>query len=155
MGDHRTMSGSDEWRERLRRRVAYLADLIHRGLNDHFLQAGGESNLLLCKAILWDYIETVNRVTASPQGQAESGDVVLMDTPVWVHDEAFGETDRYIIVGPDEADTAAGRLSCLSPLGTALLLKRVGDRVTINAPGGEFTYRVVGVGAPPSAERQA
>ena len=49
--------------------------------------------------------------------------------------------ERYVIVHPSEAIVGAGRTSSQSPLGRALLGRRVGDEVEVAAPGG--TYRCV------------
>ena len=49
--------------------------------------------------------------------------------------------ERWVIVHPSEAALGAGRTSAHSPLGRALLGRRVGDKVEVAAPGG--TYRCV------------
>jgi len=51
----------------------------------------------------------------------------------------------FTIVGPEESDGAAGRISDLSPLGEALLGHVPGDRVDVRAPGGVWTLTVVDV----------
>ena len=45
-----------------------------------------------------------------------------------------GEEDEYQIVGVDEADPAAGRISWISPLARVLISRRVGDRVPFRSP---------------------
>lgn len=47
-----------------------------------------------------------------------------------------GDETLYTIVGPNEADPGAGKISNESPLGTALLGKRVGDTTRIRTPSG-------------------
>lgn len=49
----------------------------------------------------------------------------------------------YTIVGSEEADPAAGKVSNESPLGKAFLGKKVGDKVEVRAPSGSITYTVV------------
>lgn len=51
--------------------------------------------------------------------------------------------DEFILAEPEERVTGARVLSPRSPLGQALLGKKVGDRVSYEAPGGTFTYEVV------------
>jgi len=46
-------------------------------------------------------------------------------------------------VGEDEIDPAQGRISLQSPLGKALLGKRVGDAVEVSTPRGAVTWTVV------------
>jgi transcription elongation factor GreB len=64
----------------------------------------------------------------------------------WVEleDEA-GSRVRYRIVGPDEADVKAGRLSVESPLARALLGKEVGESVVVERPRGAVEYTVTQV----------
>src|SRR5580704_801720 len=55
----------------------------------------------------------------------------------WVELEAAdGGRARYRIVGPDEFDMAEGYISMDSPLGRALLARRLDDEVTVEVPGG-------------------
>jgi transcription elongation factor GreB len=61
--------------------------------------------------------------------------------------EGDGEEKVYTIVGVDESDPAAGRISWISPLARALLSKRVGDTVRLNLPGGNKTISVTGIGS--------
>jgi transcription elongation factor GreB len=51
----------------------------------------------------------------------------------------------YSIVGPDEADPSAGRISFQSPLGRALMKRRVGDVVTVQRPAGEIDIEIVAI----------
>jgi transcription elongation factor GreA len=48
-------------------------------------------------------------------------------------------------VGSAEADPRQGRISNESPLGRALLGKRVGDSVTVSAPAGTLMFQVVAI----------
>jgi transcription elongation factor GreB len=56
-----------------------------------------------------------------------------------------GARARYRIVGPDEFDMAEGYISMDSPLGRALLRKRLDEEVTVEAPGGERVYSIVSI----------
>ncbi|MSO41427.1 MAG: transcription elongation factor GreA [Solirubrobacterales bacterium] len=53
-----------------------------------------------------------------------------------------GEVKTWTLVGSTEADLANGRLSAESPIGKALLDRRVGDNVKIVTPRGDRTFRV-------------
>jgi transcription elongation factor GreA len=59
--------------------------------------------------------------------------------------DSDGESDTYVVVSPNEADPRAGRVSSHSPVGRALLGRRVGESVVILAPGGSFTVRIESV----------
>jgi len=53
------------------------------------------------------------------------------------------KTVVYSVVGPVEADPLAGKISNESPIGEALMGKKVGDSVTITTPKGEISYEIV------------
>lgn len=56
-----------------------------------------------------------------------------------------GAESRYRIVGPDEFDMAPGYISMDSPLGRALLGKRLDDEVTAELPGGTRTFVIAAI----------
>ncbi len=56
-----------------------------------------------------------------------------------------GDKATYTIVGPVEADPINGKVSDVSPIGKALMGKKVGDKVTIKTPKSEINYKVVGL----------
>jgi transcription elongation factor GreA len=60
-------------------------------------------------------------------------------------EERGGDAVTYQIVGEDEADIKAGRISVSSPIARALIGKEVGDAVEVNAPGGARGYEIVEV----------
>lgn len=71
-------------------------------------------------------------------------DVVTPGLVVTVRDvEDSNIEDSFVLAEPEERVTGARVLSPRSPLGQALLGRKVGDRVTYEAPGGTFTYEVV------------
>src|SRR5580700_4163227 len=62
----------------------------------------------------------------------------------WVLLEADdGAQSRYRIVGPDEFDMAPGYISMDSPLGAALLRRRLDEQIAVATPAGERTYLIV------------
>lgn len=65
-----------------------------------------------------------------------------------------GAVVEYRIVGPDESETGAGRISIDSPLARALLKKSVDDQVTVTLPAGETRYTVLEIGYTPPVERR-
>jgi transcription elongation factor GreB len=56
-----------------------------------------------------------------------------------------GQRVEYQIVGPDEFDASAGRISMDSPLGQALLGKCCGDEVLVRRPKGDAVFEITGV----------
>jgi transcription elongation factor GreA len=69
-------------------------------------------------------------------------DFVRLGSKVTVSD-ASGEQEEYTIVGSAEADPRNGFISNESPVGRALLGKRVGEETDVEAPGGSFTLKVI------------
>jgi len=67
--------------------------------------------------------------------------VQVGDTVVIQEDD--GKPEEYVIVGAAEADPRAGKISNESPLGKALLNRRTGDIVTVDAPGGIFKVKIL------------
>jgi len=56
-----------------------------------------------------------------------------------------GESVAYQLVGPDESDVAAGRISVTSPLGRAMIGKEIGEEVVVAAPAGRRVYEIVDI----------
>ena len=54
-----------------------------------------------------------------------------------------GEDVEYQLVGPDESDVNGGRISVASPLGRAIIGRRPGDEIILEAPGGKRVYELV------------
>jgi transcription elongation factor GreA len=54
-----------------------------------------------------------------------------------------GESVEYQLVGPDESNIEEGRISISSPLGRAIIGRKEGDEIMLNAPGGKRIYELV------------
>jgi transcription elongation factor GreA len=67
----------------------------------------------------------------------------MFGATVTLLDEDTEEKIKYQLVGQDESDIRAGRLSISSPLARALIGKKVGDTVEVSTPGGSKSYEVV------------
>ena len=52
---------------------------------------------------------------------------------------------KKVVVGATEADPRNGKISDESPVGRALLGKKVGDEVIADAPGGEIKLKILGI----------
>lgn len=59
--------------------------------------------------------------------------------------KAGGDKVEYSIVGSEEANMLAGKISHQSPIGSALLGHKKGDSVTVQTPKGEVEYKIVDV----------
>lgn len=69
--------------------------------------------------------------------------MVSIGSTVKVQKTGEKEIREYKIVGSEEADMAHGKVSNLSPLGSALLGKKKGDKVDVNTPKGKIVYTLI------------
>lgn len=74
-----------------------------------------------------------------------NGDTIKFGATVTLADEDTDEEVTYQIVGADESDIKAGRISITAPLARGLIGKAVGDSVEVTTPAGSKSYEVVTV----------
>jgi transcription elongation factor GreA len=80
-------------------------------------------------------------IIEAAEGEEAGPGIVVTLRPV---DEATPEDESYLLGhSPEERAPGVRTVTSSSPLGSALIGKRVGDRVTYEAPAGVFTYEVV------------
>lgn len=72
-------------------------------------------------------------------------DVVNVGSTVVVKEVKTDEEDEYTIVGSAEADPLEGKISNESPVGQALIGKKVGDVVEVEVPDGIINYEICGI----------
>ena len=75
----------------------------------------------------------------------QAGDRIVFGATGELEDEDSGDVKTYQIVGDDEADIKAARISISSPLARSLIGKFEGDEVTCPAPKGLIHYAIVSV----------
>lgn len=117
-------------------------------LNEFFPQDIKERNEVL--QIMEKYIIHVNQF-AKKIKVVESGTnelpFVIIGSEVNLQDLDYNEETKLRIVLPLQS-MDGDDASCLSPIGLSLLLKKVGDEVSVKTPGGTFNYRVNSVSLP-------
>jgi len=74
--------------------------------------------------------------------KANSVDIVSIGSYVTIQEDGF-DPETYHLVGPTEADPRKGRISNESPIGRALMDKKVGDVAEADAPGGRIRFKIV------------
>ena len=72
-------------------------------------------------------------------------DCVRFASKVLIENLDSEEEVEYMIVGQEESDIRMGKISVSSPLGRALLGKKPGDEVVLQAPGGKRNYEIVDI----------
>jgi len=85
-----------------------------------------------------------NAEVIDPAKLASTGKVVF-GSLVELEDQDDGTRVTYQIVGEDEADVRAGRISVTSPIARALVGKAPGEVVDVTAPGGTRSYEILAV----------
>ncbi|WP_447976792.1 transcription elongation factor GreA [Candidatus Nitrospira bockiana] len=80
-------------------------------------------------------IETANRTS----------DTVVFGAIVSLLDLQTNEKKQYMLVGQDEADLKNGKISVQSPVGRALIGKRIGDQVEVTTPSKVVEYEVLDI----------
>ncbi len=146
-----TQEGADALREELKHRKSVLRAQItqaiaeareHGDLKENAeyhaareQQSFNEGRISEIEGKLADaQIIDVSRIT--PSGKVIFGATVTL---IGVED---GKEVRYKIVGEDEADLKAGKISIMSPIARAIVGKQVGDVAVVQTPGGELEYEV-------------
>ncbi len=75
-------------------------------------------------------------------GKIEPMGKVIFGTTVTLYNLDSEGSVRYQIVGEDEADVPAGKISVISPIARAIMGKREGEEVVVSVPAGELNYEV-------------
>ncbi len=100
-------------------------------------QAKIEARIVEIEAMLKN-IEIISDIKGSAK-------TVVVGARVKVYDEEFDEEVEYRVVGSTEADPRNNKISDESPAGRALLGKKVGDTVIVEAPAGEIKLKIVSI----------
>jgi len=130
-----------------------VADRLHRafqdGQDDDFVENAELEAARNEQAFMEGRIQELEDILKNHQlidNNNSPHDSVRVGDWVTVSEEGFDDDERYHLVGAAEADPTAGRISNESPLGEALLGKKVGEVVRVNAPNGILEFRVVKIG---------
>jgi transcription elongation factor GreB len=137
-------------RPKVTREVADAAALGDRSENAEYIY--GKRRLREIDRRIRFLSKRLDQLTVVPLRPAVPGRVYF-GAKVTLEDEA-GKRVCYQVVGPDEFDVAAGRLSVESPLGRALLGREEGDEVVVVRPRGPARYTLIEVTYPDPGEEE-
>jgi transcription elongation factor GreB len=131
--------------ELLKARAAKLREEHDRLAKD----PSGPGAAVRLKAVARDLAWFLDRVESAivVDPAAQPRDKVLFGARVTTVDEN-GATRTFTIVGEDEADAAAGTVSWVSPLATAVIGHRAGDVVIWKRPAGELDLEITAIDYP-------
>lgn len=72
----------------------------------------------------------------------EASGRVIFGTTITLYNLDTDKSVTYQIVGEDEADVPAGKISVISPIARAVMGKSEGDEIVVNAPAGDINYEI-------------
>ena len=91
------------------------------------------------------YLENVLR-SAEIISNGGGSDVVSVGSRVTIVEDGEDDEEVYMIVGAAEANPDDGKISHVSPIGSALLGAKKGDKVRVQTPGGSIIFKVKKIG---------
>ena len=91
-----------------------------------------------------DLLRIINKSMIIEETKGKS-DTVDVGSKVTVVNQKRGKKEKYFIVGSPEADPSKGRISNLSPIGKALLGKKIGQVAKVQVPAGTIDLEVLAI----------
>ena len=145
-----TREGEDALRRELRQLVETRRPALARKLKDAVAQGDLKENADYhdAKEQLGfvegrvQHIESV-LMNATIVDNAGPSDEVRVGSTVVIREVGGGEDEEYKIVGSAEANPRERKISRKSPIGSALLGKKIGKRVSVTTPDGEIKFKIV------------
>jgi transcription elongation factor GreA len=148
-----------EGMEKLQKELAYLTDVRRREVADRIRQArefgdisenseydDAKNEQGLLERRIGELQRRIRNVRVVDPSEAEE-DAVDLGTTVTLRVVGKGQERTFQIVGANESDPTSGKLSHASPVGRAVLKKKVGEKVTVSTPRGATEYEIVNVEA--------
>jgi len=89
----------------------------------------------------------LSRAVLQEEKEEAAEAVVRLGSTVLLRNLASGQLLRYTLVTPSEVNAAQGCISSASPVGKAILDRRVGEEVEVQAPAGPLRFRIEGIEA--------
>lgn len=127
-------------RHEIAARLEHAKSLGDLSENAEYQEAKEEQSLLESRIV---ELEEIVRNAVIIKKDATSH-LVQIGSTVKVKSDAGEET--YTIVGSEEADPKAGKISNESPLGKAFLGHKAGEKIEVKTPGGTYFYSIVQIG---------
>ncbi len=95
---------------------------------------------------LEDRISQLETILASAEiVEVHHSNTIEIGSKATVTKKGSKDSRVFTIVGSEEINTEAGKISFKSPLGSALLGKKKGEEFSLKTPGGDVTYTVVSI----------
>ena len=148
-----TARGESQLRDELRRLKAERPQLSaaigtareHGDLRENAEYHAAKEQQGLAEARIRDIEGKLSNAQVIEVSNLNAGGRGVFGATVRLADDEDGKEMRYQIVGEDEADIKAGRVSVTSPVARAMIGKSEGDTVEVSAPGGRQVYVIISV----------
>jgi len=147
-----------EGMEKLQQELSYLTEVRRKEIADRIRQArefgdisenseydDAKTEQGLLERRISELQRRVRNVKVVDLSEAVSDDSVDLGTRVTLRVVGKKEERTFQIVGANESDPPSGKLSHASPVGRAVLKRRVGEKVTVATPRGSTEYEIVNV----------
>jgi transcription elongation factor GreA len=129
-------------RPQIAQRIQEAKELTSAQNNAEFDDAKNEQAFVEGRILTLERI--IQNATLIDEEEAHHSNRVRLGSTVTVANQD-GHEEQYTIVGSAEANPAQGRISNESPVGRALLNKRVGDEVKATVPAGTFHFTITAI----------
>ena len=148
-----TARGESQLREELKRLKAERPQLSaaigtareHGDLRENAEYHAAKEQQGLAEARIRDIEGKLSNAQVIEVSDLNAGGRVVFGATVRLANDEDGKEMRYQIVGEDEADIKAGRVSVTSPVARAMIGKSEGDIVEVSAPLGQQVYVIISV----------
>ena len=148
-----TARGESQLREELKRLKAERPQLSaaigtareHGDLRENAEYHAAKEQQGLAEARIRDIEGKLSNAQVIEVSDLNAGGRVVFGATVRLANDEDGKEMRYQIVGEDEADIKAGRVSVTSPVARAMIGKSEGDAVEVSTPGGQLVYVIISV----------
>ncbi len=148
-----TARGESQLREELKRLKAERPQLSaaigtareHGDLRENAEYHAAKEQQGLAEARIRDIEGKLSNAQVIEVSDLNAGGRVVFGATVRLANDEDGKEMRYQIVGEDEADIKAGRVSVTSPVARAMIGKSEGDTVEVSTPGGQLVYVIISV----------
>lgn len=90
-------------------------------------------------------LESMLKNATIMSSEGSHGEYVRIGTTVTLEKHGEKNQKKFKIVGSEETDMLLGKLSNRSPLGAAILGKKVGESFSFTSPAGTMTYKIISI----------
>ncbi len=135
--------------ENLVKHLVDIEDGKSRLFEKYFLEPSKERNEY--EKIFDNYITKIDHLIRSTTVTDDAENCIpfsIIGSEVEVKDIESDEVFKFRIVPPFQENVGSTDVSCLSPVGKSLLLKKVGEKAIVNAPAGVFHYQIKSINLP-------